>query len=207
MLSVPALRLPLRLRAATSLVVAFVALGIAGAGCAAQDDGEELGSGDSALTGDDLGRIRNGETKTGSYPAGGASHRSFSFRAAGGDTVTADVGIAGGDAVAFITDANGTVIAQNDNSGGSLDAKVTTSPLPAGPSRTLRIVFKEKTQPSASYTVRLGIQQGQCNPSSEPWYTYRSTDVEECRSLFIECGSNEAIFKNACGCGCERPNP
>jgi hypothetical protein len=183
------------------LFVGFAAI----AGCAAQGGEDTEQSGESALTGvQDLGRINNTETKTGSY-TGGAAMRSFTFRAAGGDTVAADVTLAGGKAVAFIADLNNNAVATTDN--GTPDAHVAWTVVPAGPSRTLHVVFKDKNAPNASYSVHLAVQGGACSPGSEPWYTYRSTDVGECEGLPIDCSAGELIFRNRCGCGCERPNP
>jgi hypothetical protein len=188
--------------ALAALFVGFAAV----AGCAAEGPNENVeASGESALTGvQDLGRISNGETKTGSYQ-GGADLRSFTFRAAGGDVVSADVTMAGGKAVAFIADINNHEVTSADN--GTPNAHVSWTVVPAGPSRTLHVAFKDKASPNASYNVHLNVQLGACNPGAEPWYTYKSTDVDECRGLPIDCSANENIFKNACGCGCERPNP
>jgi hypothetical protein len=173
------------------------------AGCAtqsAEEDTAESGASDLTVIGD-LGTIQDGETKPGRYE-GGAGYRSFTFRAAGGDHVVADVTVTGGQTVASIADIGNDAVATVDN--GTPSAHLEWTVGPPGPSRTLRIIFKDRTLASASYSVHLSVQWGACAPAREPYYTYHSTDREECRGLPIDCAAGERIFKNACGCGCER---
>jgi hypothetical protein len=181
------------------LLVGFAVL----AGCADDPEKEGVGSIDSELTlqAEILGNMVTGDVKTGRY-SGAPANRAFTFTAHGTQKVTAEVALEGGDALAFITDANFLVLAENDDAGpGTQNAKVTFT-VPAGPVRPLRVVFRDSAAPAATYQVKLTIP---CNPAAEPWNTYKG-DAAECEVLTWSCGGGETRFKNACGCGCERPN-
>jgi hypothetical protein len=188
-------------------ILAALLVGLAAlAGCSGEGEKESIGAIDSEITlqAQVLGSIAPNETKTGSY-AGAPENRAFSFNATGGDTITADVSLQGGDAVGFITDASFLQLAQNDDSGpGTGDSRVTFT-VPAGPTRSFRIVFRNSAAPSGNFRVRLGIQAGACNPPAEPWHTYLG-NPDECDALHWTCPAGETRFINACGCGCERPN-
>jgi hypothetical protein len=187
------------------LTALFLASGTL-AGCSAPSDEEITGAVDSELTlpAQVLGPIAPGETRADDY-VGGASHRAFTFNATGGDKIIADVTLHGGDAHGYITDASFTVLAENDDANPETrDAKVTFT-VPAGPTRSFRIVFRDNAAPSGSFRVRLAIHPGACNPPAEPWHTYLG-NAEECKVLTWTCPVGERRFKNACGCGCERPN-
>jgi hypothetical protein len=183
--------LPQRFLAA--LLVGFAAL----AGCASESE-EGVAAADSALTlqAQVIGPIASGDTKSGSYN-GAPANRAFSFTASGGDKITAEVST-GGDEVVFITDPSFLVL--QDSSNGRINFTV-----PAGPSRPLRLAFRDRNNASPNYTVKLTIVAGACNPAAEPWHTYLGTP-DECEALHWTCPGGESRFINACGCGCERPN-
>jgi hypothetical protein len=197
--------------ALAALFVAFTAVA-----CAAQTDGEALGSGDSAQTIQNVhvdGAVStNGQLQSNNFSGAAGSFHALTFRALGNDIITADVGIVGGDAQAFITDIGNNVIG-NDTTPGAADARVTATvpQTPTGASRTLHLVYKDKNADSGRYNIRVTIQHGACNPAqgAEPWNTYKSFDVNECLlgGIDLNCSSSEGNFTNNCGCGCERPLP
>jgi hypothetical protein len=170
-------------------------------GCATETADDELGSASSELTAQVLGNIGNGETKTGSY-SGAPENRAYAFRATGNDTIVADVGITNGDAIAFLTDANFNVLAQADNGGPGRDARVTMT-IPPGPSRAMRIAFRNNDAPSGNFKVRVTVRAGQCT-GQEPWFDYQAKPAD-CEGIHISCPAGQVQFSNACGCGCERP--
>jgi len=182
------------------LSFAFV---LAAVGCAASSSESDIGVADSDLTlsATVLGPIRVGETKTGNF-TGPPETRAFSFRATGNDTITADVTIDGGQAAAFLTDSSLTVLAQATATGA--DARVSFT-VPPGPSRPLRIAFKNNRAPNAAFRVKLNVEAGACT-GQEPWFDYRAKP-DECEHTSIDCADGEIQFANACGCGCERPLP
>jgi hypothetical protein len=187
---------------ALSIVLASAPL-VAAVGCSASSEGD-MATADSDLTvpASILGPIRSGETKTGTF-TGAPENRAFSFRATGNDTITADINMAGGDAAGFLTDSGFTVLSQSNAQVGP-DTRVTFT-VPPGPSRPMRIAFKNAAGPTANFRVSLRVQAGACT-GEEPWFDYRAKP-DECESTSIDCADGQIQFANACGCGCETPLP
>jgi hypothetical protein len=186
---------------ALPFVLAFTALAAA-VGCGASAEGTATADSDLTLQATVLGPIRNGETKSDRF-TGPPEHRAYSFRATGNDTITADVTIVDGDAVGFLTDSGFNVLAQG-TAGTGPDTRVTFT-VPPGPSRPMRVAFKNAAAPNATFRVKLRIEAGACT-GEEPWFDYRAKP-DECETTSIDCADGEIQFANACGCGCERPLP
>jgi hypothetical protein len=184
-----------------SFVLACTALAAA-VGCGPSAEDMATAESDLTLQATVLGPIRSGELKSDSF-SGAPEHRAFSFRATGNDTITADVTIVGGDAVGFLTDSGLNVLAQG-NPGTGPDTRVTFT-VPPGPSRPMRVAFKNAAAPNATFRVKLRIEAGACT-GEEPWFDYRAKP-DECETTLIDCAVGEIQFANACGCGCERPLP
>jgi hypothetical protein len=183
-------------------------VGLAGCSSAPSDKGaEDVGSTESELKLSGtryLGKIANGETKTGYY-YNPPRYRSFGFDAKGGDEITVDVKSAEGDAVGYITDASYNVLAYNDDaSRTTFDAKLTYTIPASKPAGSYRIVFRDYDLLDATFTVKLAITStvtttcpydGQ---TFKPGDTFPSTD--KCNTC--TCGENGAVgcTKRACVC-------
>lgn len=149
-----------------------------------------------------LGNIANDETKTGNL-SGGETYRAYAIQPESGDNVTVHVSFTGRRAVALLTELNFDVITQSDATAAdahtTADAHITYRINPACP---ICVVFKERDGTPASFKVRMSS----CDPRAEASYrTYQSFDPVECSDASIDCPANQHIFKNACGCGCQRP--
>jgi hypothetical protein len=170
--------------------------------CSASAEDTATADSDLTIQATVLGPIRNGETRSGNF-SGPPENRAFSFRATGNDTITADITMVDGDAAGFLTDSGLNVLAQSNPAVGP-DTRVTFT-VPPGPSRPMRVAFKNAAGPNAAFRVKLRIDAGACT-GEEPWFDYRAKP-DECETTSIDCAEGEIQFANACGCGCERPLP
>src|SRR5262245_56533184 len=188
------------------LVVAFASL----AGCSTESSGKEsvdVGSveSDLKLSGTRyLGKLSNGETRTGYY-YNPPRYRAFGFDAQGGDEITVDVKSAEGDAVGYITDSYYNVLAYNDDySSATLDSKVTYKVPASQAAGSYRIVFRDYDLLDATFTVKLAVKssvQTTCAYDGElydPGDSFPSTDA--CNTC--TCGSTGFVgcTKRACTC-------
>jgi hypothetical protein len=103
-----------------------------------------------------IGSIDYGQTRSGSY-YNPPRYRAFKFAGEKGDKVTIDVGSNTGDAVTWLLDDGGRVLAYNDDHGGSLDSHIAaTLPGNRNPAIvTYYIVFREYSHRAATFKVRL----------------------------------------------------
>jgi hypothetical protein len=168
------MKLPVRLAVLSGL---FALLGASSslAGCAAPAaDEESAKSGDegaaesieSALSGSirDLGEIPgSGEARTARY-APPPRYASFGLNVNGGDEV--DVRVAGegrADAMAWLLDPRGRLLAFNDDAAGerTLDARIAMKvPASLGTKAQLRVVFREYSLAHATFTVTARVKPG-----------------------------------------------
>jgi hypothetical protein len=196
-----------RVAIVAGFVVAFASL----AGCSTQSaekESDDVASIESELKLSGtryLGKLTNGETRTGYY-YNPPRYRSFGFDAKGGDEITVDIKSAEGDAVGYVTDSSYNVLAYNDDASiSTLDSKVTYK-VPAGQTaRSFRIVFRDYDLLDATFTIKLGIKssavQTTCAYDGETYTageTFPSTDG--CNTC--TCGSNGSVgcTKRACAC-------
>jgi hypothetical protein len=104
-----------------------------------------------------LGRIQNGQTRSGYY-FNPPRYRSFGFEASGGDEITVDIASPMGDAMGWITDASYKVLAYNDDASyTTLDSKVVYKVPSAQPRRSYRIVFRDYDLLDAHFSVSLSV--------------------------------------------------
>lgn len=195
-----------RVAIVAGLVVAFASL----AGCSTESSGKEaddVGSIESELKLSGtryLGKITNGETRTGYY-YNPPRYRSFAFDAKGGDEITVDIKSAEGDAVGYVTDSYYNVLAYNDDySLSTLDSKVRYKVPASQAAKSFRIVFRDYDLLDATFTVTLSIESSEpttCaydDETYEPGDTFPSTDG--CNTC--TCGSTGSVgcTKRACSC-------
>jgi hypothetical protein len=184
---------------------AVLLVGLTGLAACASPMGHEdqIGSAGSDLTeaAVSLGDMGPNDLKTGTYTGGGA--HSYNIVGLSDDVISADVTLIGGDAQAFITDANNVVLAQSSGSGPNTQVSFTT---PAGGWKSLRIVFKDRSSPNGNFRVKLTTVAGVCNPGAgaEPWNHYLNLG-NDCEGFHFSCNAPERVFHNTCGCGCEDP--
>jgi hypothetical protein len=178
----------------TAVLVGFAAV----VGCASPT-GEPVDSSDSEVTqaGQIVGSISANETKTGAYSGPALA---YTFTALNNDAVTVDVSIGSADAVAWITDANFNVLATSPT-GNTGDTHVSFNLAP-GPTRSLRVVFKDRSGAAGTYNVKLNVAPGSCDPSHEPWFNYKFPE-DQCGDVHYSCPPNKLQFNTSCGCGCE----
>ncbi len=188
------------------LVTAFAAV----AGCSAESSAKE--EDDVAATESELklsgtrylGKISNGETRSGYYYSP-PTYRSYGFDAKGGDEITVDVKSVYGDAVGWITDSSYNVLAFNDDaSSRTLDSKVKYK-VPAGQSaRSYRIVFRDYDLLEATFNVTLSIKSTAPSTCSYGGQTYQTGDQFEATDGCNTCSCSEsgsvACTKRACTC-------
>lgn len=188
------------------LLVAFAAL----AGCSTESGGkekEDVGTYDSELRLSGtryLGKIINGETKSGYYDSP-PNYRSYAFDAKGGDEITVDIKSAYGDAMGWITDASYNVLAANDDaSSATLDAKVKYRVPTNQESRSYRIIFRDYDMLEATFTVKLSISN-----TSAPKCTYggqgyqpgdRFEALDGCNTCTCSASGAISCSKLACMC-------
>jgi hypothetical protein len=198
-----------RVAIVAGFVVAFASL----AGCStesAEKESDDVASIESELKLSGtrwLGKMTNGETRTGYY-YNPPRYRSFSFDAKGGDEITVDIKSAEGDAVGYITDSYYTVLGYNDDYGGSLDSKVTYKVPASQAARSFRIVFRDYDLLDATFTVKLGIKSAvttTCAYDGEtysPGASFPSTDG--CNTC--TCGSTGSVGRTKRACACDPAN-
>ena len=153
-----------------------------------------------------LGKILNGETRTGYY-YNPPRYRSYGFDAKGGDSITIDVKStagSGGDAVSFITDSSYNVLALNDDASAyTYDSKVTYK-VPAGTAaKSYRIVFRDYDLLDATFTVTLKITStsSTCAYDGDTYtqgQSFPSTDG--CNTCTCGAGGSVGCTKMACAC-------
>lgn len=195
-----------RVAVVAGLVVAFASL----AGCSTESS--EKGSEDVSSTESELklsgtrylGKIMNGETRTGYY-YNPPRYRSFGFDAKGGDEITVDIKSAEGDAIGYITDSKYNVLGYNDDASSStLDSKVTYKVPASTAAKSYRIVFRDYDLLDATFTVKLSIKSTQTTTCAyddqtyTPGQSFPSTDG--CNTC--TCGTNGSVgcTKRACTC-------
>ncbi|HQY64530.1 MAG: hypothetical protein IPF92_07140 [Myxococcales bacterium] len=168
------MKLPVRLAVLSGLLALFGATS-ALSGCAAPTADDETGkSGDevmaesieSALSGSirHLGEIPGtGEARVARYTPP-PRYVSFALNVNGGDEV--DVRVAGegrADAMAWLLDPRGRLLASNDDARGerTLDSRIVTKvPASLGTKAQLRIVFREYSQARATFSVTARVKPG-----------------------------------------------
>jgi hypothetical protein len=147
---------------ATSLFGSALVLAACAADTGAEDKADVSAESESALTWviRNLGEIPgSGEVRTTRY-TNPPKYSAYSFNANGGEEV--DVWVKGQgrqDAVAWILDANGRMLAYNDDAAeGGLGSHITTK-LPAriGTKAKLRVVFREYTLSPATFSVSVRV--------------------------------------------------
>ena len=188
------------------LAIAFASL----AGCSTESSGKEsddVGSIESELKLSGtryLGKLANGETRTGYY-YNPPRYRSFGFDAKGGDEITVDIKSAEGDAVGYITDSYYTVLAYNDDySSSTLDSKVKLKGPAGQAAKSFRIVFRDYDLLDATFTVKLSITSSATTTCAYDGETYDSGDsfpsTDGCNTC--TCGTNGSVgcTKRACAC-------
>jgi hypothetical protein len=151
-----------------------------------------------------LGKIQNGQTRTGYY-SNPPRYRSFAFDAQGGDTIAIDVASTHGDAMAWITTSSYNVLAFNDDASPStLDAKVIYTVPASQPQRSYRIVFRDYDHWDAHFSVTLNIEAAP-EPLSCTYAgtTYQGGDsfksVDGCNDCFC-APDGVGCTKRACAC-------
>ena len=188
------------------LVTAFAAV----AGCSTE--GSAKGEEDVAATESELklsgtrylGKIKNGETRTGYYSAP-PTYRSYGFDARGGDEITIDVKSVNGDGMGWITDSKYNVLAFNDDASSStLDSKVKYK-VPAGKaSSSYRIVFRDYDMLEATFNVTLAIKSTAPSTCSYGGQTYQASDeflaADGCNTCSCSSNGSIACTKKACTC-------
>lgn len=141
------------------LPLVFTSMTVVGVGCGTEA-ADDVGSDQSELhlSAEYLGKILNGQTISARYDSP-PQFSAFGFEAKGGDKITVDVASVDGDAMAYITDAQLEVIAQNDNaSEATRDAKVVWT-VPAGtPLRPYRAAFRDLRLSPATLQVKLSVR-------------------------------------------------
>jgi hypothetical protein len=98
-----------------------------------------------------VGGLQYGQTGHAQYKKP-PTHYAFKFAGEKGDRVDVSVASTNGDAVLWVTDSDFKVLAKNDDSGNSVNARVTVT-LPA--TSTYLIIFREYAGEPASFTVSL----------------------------------------------------
>jgi hypothetical protein len=131
--------------------------------CAAEDMGDDLASSESAMTSADflaqaqiVGSLSYGETSATISYKNGPKFRAFKFAGDAGDHVIVDVKATnGGDALAYVLDDSFVTIATNDDASAStLDSHIDVT-LPAHPSRTHYILFRDYGYKAKKFVVTL----------------------------------------------------
>jgi Pacifastin inhibitor (LCMII) len=187
------------------LVTAFAA--VAGCSESSTKDEEDVAATESELKLSGtryLGKIKNGETRTGYYKAP-PTYRSYGFDAKGGDEITIDVKSVYGDGMGWITDSSYKVLAFNDDATGStLDAKVKYK-VPAGQAaRSYRIVFRDYDMLEATFNVTLSITSTAPSTCSYGGQTYQQGDRFEssdgCNTCSCLPDGSVACTEMACTC-------
>lgn len=151
-----------------------------------------------------LGKLSNGETRTGYY-YNPPTYRSFGFDAKGGDSITVDIKSQEGDAMGWITDSSYNVLAQNDDASSStLDSKVTYK-VPSGQaSRAYRIVFRDYDLLDATFTVSLKITSSTPATCTYNKQTYQPGDefsaIDGCNTCTCSSTGSVGCTKKACVC-------
>lgn len=195
-----------RLVVAAGLVGALAL--IAGCSAKADDDAETVSSYESEMKLSGiryLGRIANGQTRTGSY-YNPPMYRSYAFDAKGGDEITVDVRSDWGDAMAWITDAKLKVLAFNDDDPATytLDAKVTYKVPATEPAHAYRIVFRDYDKLDATFTVSLAIKSAAPAVCAYGEQQYDAGDSFEASDGCNTCSCGDdgqvACTKKACTC-------
>lgn len=150
-----------------------------------------------------LGKIKNGETRSGWYYAP-PTYRSYGFDAKGGDVITVDVKSEYGDPMGWITDSSYNVLAFNDDaSAATLNAQVKYTVPDGQTARSYRIVLRDYDLLEADFSVKLSIKSAPATCSYDgqtyqPGDSFASSDG--CNTC--SCGPTGAVgcTKKACIC-------
>lgn len=138
-------------------------LAVAATGCSSAQNGEaakastaeELSDGSFKSSWKIVGSLDYGQTSDAVDYTGHPKYRAFKFAGNEGDHVDVWVRSQDGDAVAWVLDNDFTVLGHNDDaSDDTLDAHVKVT-LPANPSATHYVVFREYDKQHATFTVQL----------------------------------------------------
>jgi hypothetical protein len=178
------------------------------AGCATEDKSEPVASSDSAdLTlraAKLLGNIEPGETKTAMYTP--PQKRAWAFTAQAGDTVSALVHSATGDAMAFITDSNYNVLAYNDDANADTqDAKIVLTIPTTCTSTSFRIVFADYNSQPASFDVTYNLdvngEGAKCTYGSQVYQAGQTFPAADgCNTCTCLSNADISCTKNICSC-------
>jgi hypothetical protein len=192
----------------STFLVALAA--IAGCSTSTGDAKEDIGTDQSELTLSGvryLGKIQNGETRSGYYYTP-PSYRAYGFDAKGGDQVTVDITSVNGDAVGYITDADYNVLAYNDDaSGTTFDAKVQYNVPTGQPLRSYRVVFRDYDMLAATFNVTLSI----CSFGPTCTYDGKGYSAGEAFSAndgcnTCSCNANGTVSCSKLKCTCDPQN-
>lgn len=191
-------------------VCRFIALfaGLAGAvavipACASEDGKASVSESNLALAGVEvLGAIRSGQTKTVAYTPS-PTFRAFTFDAIGNDEVIADITSIGGDAMGYIADEAMNILASNDDATSTtLDSKVRYR-VPSGPSRPLRLVFRDYGAGTHQMTVKLSIAStaGTCSYGGHSYDVGdRFDSLDGCNQCRCAEGGTVDCGRQTCDC-------
>jgi hypothetical protein len=151
-----------------------------------------------------LGQILSGETRTAQY-AKSPLYRSYAFDAKGGDEVTVDIDSHDGDPIGWITDANYTVLATNDDANANTLASKVKYKVPATQAaKSYRIVFRDYDQLEAEFDVTLTVKSFAPPTCSYGNQTYRVGDTfkstDGCNGCSCTSTGTVSCTKNACAC-------
>lgn len=129
--------------------------------------GEPTSAPDSG-TGTDLGIVTGDAPVTGTLN-GDTQIAQYSFEASAGDVVTIDLTSADFDPFVRLLDANGNVIAEDDDSGGSSQARISEFVIPADGEYTIEVDafrgFNGTDRVFGDYTVTLALEKGAGMPA------------------------------------------
>lgn len=198
-----------RLFVGAGVVLSFASVVACSEGPAKEDEPVSSTESELKLTGGTryLGKIRSGETRTGTY-YNPPRFRSYAFDAKGGDKIIVDVKSVYGDAVTYVTDSSYNVLAYNDDASSStLDSHVEYT-VPAGTSaKSYRIAFRDYDLLDATFTVKLSIEGSPTTcaydgETYQPGQQFPSTDG--CNTC--TCGADGLVGCTKMACSCDPAN-
>lgn len=183
-----------------SFVAALAAVTAACNGSKAADDaastsGQDLRVLDTVL----LGTIQPGQTKTGCTYAP-PNRSAWAFTANAGDVITITVSSQTGDAVGYLTDVHGGILAYNDDADASThDARIVYQAVATG---SYDIVFEDFNHLPAHFDVSLEIDGGTvCNYAGNTYTngdTFPATDG--CNTCTCNANGSVTCGTNVCAC-------
>jgi hypothetical protein len=147
-----------------------------------------------------LGEIQAGELRETDY-ASSPSLRAYYFFAEPGEHVDVWVRSENADAIAWIIDELGNVVAHNDDADATtLDAHLDFETSDA--SEYYFILFREYYRRAARISVSFELQSAVCSDET-PGRQYIGHDTQECATILFMCAPGLRPFTSDCGCGCE----